>query len=151
MPTLTQIASWKGYSLEELPKVAAEVAAALPMAGVVAVHGTMGAGKTTLIRAVLQEWGTEEEGASPTFGLVHHHTVSRQGEPCQVRHMDLYRLEHEEEAERAGIADMLLEDVLTLVEWPERVPGLMPDDAHLLQIEELADGTRQCILSALRG
>ena len=151
MPTLTQLASWKGYSLEELPKVASEVAAALPMAGVVAVHGTMGAGKTTLVRAVLQEWGTEEEGASPTFGLVHHHTVSRQGEPCQVRHMDLYRLEHEEEAERAGIADMLLEDVLTLVEWPERVPGLMPDNAHLLQIEELANGTRQCILSALRG
>jgi len=150
MPTLTQLATWKGYSLEELPKVAAEVAAALPMAGVVAVHGTMGAGKTTLVRAVLQVWGTEEEGASPTFGLVHHHTVSRQGEPCQVRHMDLYRLEHEEEAERAGIADMLLEDVLTLVEWPERVPGLMPDDAHLLQIEELSDGTRQCILSALR-
>ena len=151
MPTLTQLASWKGYSLEELPKVAAEVAAALPVAGVVAVHGTMGAGKTTLVRAMLQVWGTEEEGASPTFGLVHHHTVSRHGEPCQVRHMDLYRLEHEEEAERAGIADMLLEGVLTLVEWPERVPGLMPDDAHLLQIEELPDGTRQCILSALRG
>lgn len=151
MPTLTQLASWKGYSLEELPKVAAAVAAALPVAGVVAVHGTMGAGKTTLVRAMLQVWGTEEEGASPTFGLVHHHTVSRHGEPCQVRHMDLYRLEHEEEAERAGIADMLLEDVLTLVEWPERVPGLMPDDAHLLQIEELPDGTRQCILSALRG
>lgn len=150
MPTLTQLATWKGYSLEELPEVAAEVAAALPMAGVVAVHGTMGAGKTTLVRAVLQVWGTEEEGASPTFGLVHHHTVSRQGEPCQVQHMDLYRLEHEEEAERAGIADMMLEDVLTLVEWPERVPGLMPDDAHLLQIEELPDGTRQCILSALR-
>ena len=151
MPTLTELASWNGYSLEELSQVAAEVAAALPMAGVVAVHGTMGAGKTTLVRAVLQVWGTEEEGASPTFGLVHHHTVSRKGEACQVRHMDLYRLEHEEEAERAGIADMLLEDVLTLVEWPERVPGLMPDDAHLLQIEELPNGTRQCILSALRG
>ena len=151
MPTLTELASWKGYSLEELSQVAAEVAAALPMVGVVAVHGAMGAGKTTLVRAVLQVWGTEEEGASPTFGLVHHHTVARLGEPCQVRHMDLYRLEHEEEAERAGIADMLLEEVLTLVEWPERVPGLMPDDAHLLQIEELPDGTRQCILSALRG
>ena len=148
---MTELVSWKGYSLEELSQLAEEVAAALPMVGVVAVHGAMGAGKTTLVRAVLQVWGTEEEGASPTFGLVHHHTVSRQGEPCQVRHMDLYRLEHEEEAERAGIADMLLEDVLTLVEWPERVPGLMPDDAHLLQIEELPDDTRQCILSALRG
>ncbi len=151
MPTLTRIAAWKGYGMEDLRRVASEVAEALPMNGVVAVHGTMGAGKTTLVRAVLQAWGTEEEGASPTFGLVHHHTVSRQGDTCQVRHMDLYRLEHEEEAERAGIADMLLEEVLTLVEWPERVPGLMPDDAHLLHIEELPDGTRQCILSALRG
>ena len=151
MPTLTRIAAWKGYGMEDLCRVASEVAEALPMTGVVAVHGTMGAGKTTLVRAVLRAWGTEEEGASPTFGLVHHHTVSRQGDTCQVRHMDLYRLEHEEEAERAGIADMLLEEVLTLVEWPERVPGLMPDDAHLLHIEELPDGTRQCILSALRG
>jgi len=151
MPTLTRIAAWKGYGMEDLRRVASEVAEALPMTGVVAVHGTMGAGKTTLVRAVLQAWGTEEEGASPTFGLVHHHTVSRQGDTCQVRHMDLYRLEHEEEAERAGIADMLLEEVLTLVEWPERVPGLMPDDAYLLHIEELPDGTRQCILSALRG
>lgn len=151
MPTLTRIAAWKGYGMEDLCRVASEVAEALPMTGVVAVHGTMGAGKTTLVRAVLQAWGTEEEGASPTFGLVHHHTVSRQGDTCQVRHMDLYRLEHEEEAERAGIADMLLEEVLNLVEWPERVPGLMPDDAHLLHIEELPDGTRQCILSALRG
>lgn len=151
MPTLTRIAAWKGYGMEDLRRVASEVAEALPMTGVVAVHGTMGAGKTTLVRAVLQAWGTEEEGASPTFGLVHHHTVSRQGDTCQVRHMDLYRLEHEEEAERAGIADMLLEEVLTLVEWPERVPALMPDDAHLLHIEELPDGTRQCILSALRG
>ena len=151
MPTLTRIAAWKGYGMEDLRRVASEVAEALPMTGVVAVHGTMGAGKTTLVRAVLQAWGTEEEGASPTFGLVHHHTVSRQGDTCQVRHMDLYRLEHEEEAERAGIADMLLEEVLTLVEWPERVPGLMPDDAYLLHIEELPDGTRQYILSALRG
>ncbi len=151
MPTLTRIAAWKGYGMEDLRRVASEVAEALPMTGVVALHGTMGAGKTTLVRAVLQAWGTEEEGASPTFELVHHHTVSRQGDTCQVRHMDLYRLEHEEEAERAGIADMLLEQVLTLVEWPERVPGLMPDDAYLLHIEELPDGTRQCILSALRG
>ena len=85
MPTLTELASWNGYSLEELSQVAAEVAAALPIVGVVAVHGALGAGKTTLVRAVLQVWGTKEEGASPTFGLVHHHTVSRQGEPCQVR------------------------------------------------------------------
>ena len=65
----------KNVNMEDLPRVASEVAAALPMAGVVAVHGTMGAGKTTLVRAVLQAWGSGEEGASPTFGLVHHHTV----------------------------------------------------------------------------
>jgi len=81
---------------------------------------------------------------------VHHHTALRNGEEVKVRHMDLYRLEDEEEAERSGIAEMLGDSALNLVEWPERVPGLMPEDAWLLRIEPLADGARSCILSQLQ-
>ena len=150
MSALVELGRWS-FSLGQLESVAEAIGQMLPLSGVVAVHGDMGAGKTTMIRQLLAGWRVDEEGASPTFGLVHHHSVLRQGQIFQVRHMDLYRLENEEEAERAGIADMLLDEVLTLVEWPERVPGLMPDDAHLLQVEELPNGTRQCILSVLRG
>ena len=64
--------------------------------------------------------------------------------------MDLYRLENEEEAERSGIAEMLTDAVLNLVEWPERIPGLMPPDAWLLQLVVEDDDSRTCILSQLR-
>lgn len=150
MATLVEICTWNRFELSELEKVAARLSECLPHVGVVAVHGPMGAGKTTLVRALLQAWGVEEDAASPTFGLVHHHTALRHGEEVKVRHMDLYRLEDEEEAERSGIAEMLGDPALNLVEWPERVPGLMPEDAWLLRIEPLADGARSCILSQLQ-
>jgi tRNA threonylcarbamoyladenosine biosynthesis protein TsaE len=63
--------------------------------------------------------------------------------------MDLYRLADEEEAERSGIADMLHDPVLTLVEWPERIPGLMPDDAWMVRLDPVDGGGRSCILSHL--
>jgi tRNA threonylcarbamoyladenosine biosynthesis protein TsaE len=151
MSTLVERARWEGVHLEQLPAVAEAVGNHLPLDGVVAVHGAMGAGKTTLVRALLQAWGVGEDGASPTFGLVHHHTVVRQGISVEVRHFDLYRLDDEEEAERSGIAEMLGERGLSLVEWPERVPGLMPDDAHLLEASVEEDGSRTFILSSLRG
>ena len=149
MGDLTEILRHEQFSLVDLPKVAASLARQLPVSGVVAVHGEMGVGKTTMIRALLQIWGAEEEGASPTFGLVHHHQVHRGGKHAEVRHMDLYRLQDEEEAERSGIAEMLEQSGLSLVEWPERVPGLMPEDAWLLLMQGTSDGTRTCILSKL--
>jgi tRNA threonylcarbamoyladenosine biosynthesis protein TsaE len=147
---LKEISRWEGFSLEGLDAVASGLGAALPRRGVVAVHGPMGAGKTTLIRALLSHLGVREEGASPTFGLVHHHSATREGQPWEIRHMDLYRLEDEEEAERSGIAEMLQDRALNLVEWPERIPGLMPSDAWLLKVIPHSDGTRTCILWQLQ-
>lgn len=149
MGAMTTVNSWEHFSLEELPDLAQKLAEALPMTGVVAVHGPMGVGKTTLIRALLKAWEVQEHAASPTFGLVHHHHVTRNGSLSEVRHMDLYRLADEEEAERSGIADMLYEPVLTFVEWPERIPGLMPDDAWMVRLIPLDGGGRSCILSHL--
>ena len=150
MSTLTEVKRWEGFRLEGLNDVAHDLGQTLPLHGVVAIHGAMGAGKTTMVRRLLEVWNVEEEGASPTFGLVHHHTVDRGSGPTEVRHMDLYRLENEEEAERSGIAEMLIDAVLNLVEWPERIPGLMPPDAWLLQVVVEDDDSRTCILSQLR-
>ena len=149
MSALVELGRWS-FSLGQLPDVAEAVGQMLPESGVVAVHGDMGAGKTTLIRALLQCWNVKEEGASPTFGLVHHHTGERGGVRFEIRHMDLYRMENEEEAERAGIADMLAEQAMHLVEWPERIPGLMPSDAWLIELSHATNGKRTCILSAFR-
>lgn len=151
MAELKEIFRWDRVTLGEISSVAQRLSECMPTHGVVAVHGPMGVGKTTLIRAVLETWGVGSEAASPTFGLVHHHTAHRGNERFHVRHMDLYRLENEEEAERSGIAEMLGDRALNLVEWPERIPALMPDDAWLLRLELQADGSRSCILSQLQG
>ena len=79
MATLTELRRWSMQGLESLPEVAQALGEALPHGGVVAIHGAMGAGKTTLVRQLLASWNVEEEGASPTFGLVHHHAVHREG------------------------------------------------------------------------
>ncbi|MDA0728234.1 MAG: tRNA (adenosine(37)-N6)-threonylcarbamoyltransferase complex ATPase subunit type 1 TsaE [Bacteroidetes bacterium] len=151
MSTLVEFARWEGVLLEDLPRVSAELAMLLPTQGVVAIHGPMGAGKTTLVRAILHCWGVGEDAASPTFGLVHHHRVKRRGLESEVRHLDLYRLEGEDEAERSGIAEMLMDPGLNLVEWPERVPDLMPEDAFLLEVQTTQSPTRTLILSTLQG
>ena len=151
MSALVELGRWS-FSLGQLENVAEAIGQMLPLSGVVAVHGDMGAGKTTMIRQLLAGWQVDEEGASPTFGLVHHHRVKRSGGLVhEVRHMDLYRLANEEEAERSGIAEMLGDAALNLVEWPERISGLMPPDAWLLRLEVNEDQSRTCILSQLRG
>ena len=150
MAELKEIARWEGFGLAGLNHVAKELGRAMPAQGVVAVHGPMGAGKTTLIRALLAQLGVEEGAASPTFGLVHHHTASRAGQDLEIRHMDLYRMEDEEEAERSGVAELLQGRALNLVEWPERIPSLMPEDAWLLQVMPQPDGKRTCILWQLQ-
>ncbi len=151
MAALIEIKRWCMVDLSFLPEVAQELGKLLPQSGVVAIHGAMGAGKTTMVRQLLKGWGATEEGASPTFGLVHHHAILHQGYVQEVRHMDLYRVEDEDEAERSGIAEMLADDALNLVEWPERIPGLMPEDAWLIEIQVEDNQSRTCILSQLRG
>ena len=138
--------------LESLPEVAQALGEALPHGGVVAIHGAMGAGKTTLVRAAPRSLGApkRKRGRAPRLGWCIT-TLSHRVDRAKVRHMDLYRLENEEEAERSGIAEMLTDGPLNLVEWPERIPGLMPDDAWLIEMKVEADDSRTCILSQLRG
>ena len=122
----------------EVPDVAAverwapELAERLPEVGVVALHGPMGVGKTTWVGAMCRHWGVALGSASPTFGLVHSH--ERPGR-SEVAHWDLYRLRSEEEAWDAGVEDSFLQPILNLVEWPERAPSLLPEEAWLIRFE----------------
>ncbi|HAW72848.1 MAG TPA: tRNA (adenosine(37)-N6)-threonylcarbamoyltransferase complex ATPase subunit type 1 TsaE [Flavobacteriales bacterium] len=128
------------YSLEGLDAVAVRLHEAFKQvltplghggySGVVALHGPMGAGKTTLVNALCQIWGVNGETASATFGLVN---AYKAGE-WPIFHHDLYRLSGEEEAWDLGLSEYFEADGLNLVEWPERAPGLMPPDALLLEL-----------------
>lgn len=112
-------------NLAALPAVARQLATAIAESGhsVVAFEGEMGAGKTTLIRALGAVLGVADDVSSPTFALVNEYRNGR-GQP--VYHFDFYRVDSEEEAARLGAAEYFDSGYLCLVEWPARVAPLLP-------------------------
>lgn len=114
--------------------------------GVVALKGVMGAGKTTIVRALGQAAGIDGDAVSPTFGLVQCH----QRGDWQLFHLDLYRLKDESEAWDLGLTEYFDAEAMCLVEWPEQAPGLLPKRVFLLEVKvngEHDTGTRELILS----
>ena len=128
MEVLLQI---EKYELEELGDVAEKLAAVLPESGVIAFHGEMGVGKTTIVNELCRILGVEDEVSSPTFGLVNIYKAREK----TINHVDLYRLKNAEEAETAGVFELFYSDALTLVEWPERIADELPDEFMLLKID----------------
>lgn len=112
-------------TLNDLPAAATQLRAAIADAGcpVVAFEGEMGAGKTTLIRALCTVLGVADDVSSPTFALVNEY---RDGHDQPVYHFDFYRIDSEEEAGRIGASEYFNSGYLCLVEWPARVAGLLP-------------------------
>lgn len=118
-------------SLNELPEVADAVIGALDGRTVVVFRGEMGAGKTTLIREILARLGSEDNVTSPTFALVNQYTTA-DGRP--VYHFDFYRIDRIEEAYDFGYEEYFYSGELCLVEWPEKIEELLPDDAMTVRI-----------------
>lgn len=110
---------------------------------VLAFHGDMGAGKTTLIHALCARMGVKENVGSPTFSIINQYVAPHAAGERLIYHMDLYRLSGEEEAARAGVEDALYSGHFCLVEWPERAPGLFPDDTIHVFITLSEGGKRQ--------
>ena len=119
------------YELRELGAVAEKLASVLPATGVLAFHGEMGVGKTTLVKELCGVLGVKDEVSSPTFGLVN---VYKSGEKT-INHVDLYRLKNAEEAETAGVFELFYSNALTIVEWPERIADELPKEMMLLKID----------------
>lgn len=103
--------------------------------GVVRLHGDLGAGKTTLVRAWLRGLGHAGAVRSPTYTLVEPYDIEVGGGRLAFMHFDLYRMADEEELDAIGFRDYLAGDALCVIEWPERAPGLLADadlDIHLV-------------------
>jgi tRNA threonylcarbamoyladenosine biosynthesis protein TsaE len=124
-----QIFLERTYNLAELPAVADEVLKAAGTHQVLCLKGELGAGKTTLVKAMLQAMGYAGSSGSPSFGLIHVYETP-QG---LVHHADLYRLKGPDELETLGLEEMLYGGHRCWIEWAEVAETLLPDDA--LQVE----------------
>ena len=98
---------------------------------VVALHGEMGAGKTTFVHAVCDELGVQNAVSSPTFSIINEYKTLASK---TIFHLDLYRLKSAQEAIDAGVEDCFYSGNLCLVEWPEIAPSIFPENtlhAHI--------------------
>jgi tRNA threonylcarbamoyladenosine biosynthesis protein TsaE len=114
---------------------------------VIALRGDLGAGKSTLARAVAHGAGVAGDVPSPTFNLVFRYGTPR---GVQVQHLDLYRLEHPDEVWELGWQELGAPDELVLIEWPERAEALLPAPRWEVAIEDEGDpATRRVIAQAV--
>ena len=128
-------------SLDELDMVAKAVLDALDGRTVVAFNAPMGAGKTTLISRIAATLGVEDDVTSPTFAIVNHYEGER-----TIYHFDMYRIEREAEALDFGSEEYLWSGELCLVEWPEKIETLLPDDTMVVEIEILNESHRRFVI-----
>lgn len=132
------------YTESELQKIAREIINKTK-SKIIAFYAPMGAGKTTLIKALVKELGGTDNVSSPTFGLVNEYELIN-GELLGY-HFDFYRLDDETEAMDMGLEDYLNTNGWVFMEWPEKIPSLIPLDTQRLTIEILDENTRKLILS----
>lgn len=126
-------------SLDNIQEAAKTFLQNMGNARVFAFYGKMGAGKTTFIKALCEQLGVEDVITSPTFALVNEYT-SGKGEP--IYHFDFYRIKKIEEVYDMGYEDYFYSGNLCLLEWPEMIEDLLPEDAVKVTITEKEDGSR---------
>lgn len=128
----------------ELPLAAKAIIDRTSCRGVVAFFGEMGAGKTTLIREVCAQLGVEDTVTSPTFALVNHYFSEEAGD---IFHFDFYRIEKLEEAYDLGYDEYFDSGALCLVEWPEKIESLLPEETVKVGIEITGPSSRIVTIS----
>lgn len=104
------------------------------------LNGELGAGKTTLSRALIQSLGYHDRVKSPTYALVEPYQLA----DCMLYHIDLYRLSDPREIEYLGLTDYLSADAICIIEWPEKGAPYLPEASLCCTIELLPDGNRVC-------
>jgi tRNA threonylcarbamoyladenosine biosynthesis protein TsaE len=130
-------------TLAALPQAAQRLLPVLEQHRVIAFYGNMGAGKTTLIKAICGAMGIADTVNSPTFALVNEYRKPN-GEP--VYHFDFYRINKPEEAFDMGYEEYFFSGHPCLVEWPELIAPLLPSDALHLRITVNDGGFRTITL-----
>ena len=125
-------------SLETMRDAAREFINHLADARVIAFYGKMGAGKTTFVKAICEELGSEDVITSPTFAIVNEYS----GNNSPIYHFDFYRIKKLEEVYDMGYEEYFYSGALCLIEWPELIEDVLPEETVRVTIAEQPDGSR---------
>jgi len=123
---------------EQTRRVGFRLGSMLKPGDVLALHGDLGAGKTTFVQGIAQGWGAIDEVSSPTFVLVN---VYRRPDGALLHHMDAYRIQSAIEAEDLDLDEMIRSGAL-LVEWAERIQSALPQEHLEVQLAYVNDEQR---------
>lgn len=127
-------------SLDTIQEAAKEFINRMGEGKVFAFYGKMGAGKTTFIKALCETLGVKDVITSPTFSLINEYT---DGKGNSIYHFDFYRIKKLEEVYDMGYEDYFYSGNLCLLEWPELIEEILPENVIKVTIKEQADGTRK--------
>lgn len=138
----------KTHIIEELDGLPAVVKSILPhiqKAKIITLEGDLGAGKTTLVKEVCRQLGIDDLVSSPTFSIINEYEHS--AESLKVYHMDLYRIEDEEELLNIGFEDYLYSGHLVFIEWPQIASSLLPERTIGIHIDIFDNSSRRLKLN----
>lgn len=126
-------------NLDEITAAAEKFVAAIGDRKIFAFYGSMGAGKTTFIKAVCEVMGVKDTVTSPTFAIVNEYTLPNNS---SIYHFDFYRIKKIEEVFDMGFEDYFYSDALCFIEWPELIEDVLPIDTIKVCISQLPDDSR---------
>jgi tRNA threonylcarbamoyladenosine biosynthesis protein TsaE len=139
----SQVATYISDSPSKTETAGREFASGLPGGSVVALVGQLGAGKTRFVKGLVAEIGAPSEVTSPTFTLVHEYLGGR----MPVYHFDFFRVEDRQSAERLGLDEYLFGDGISVIEWADKFPELIPPGARWISFESKSETDRLITIS----
>ncbi len=128
--------TFNNVSLPELENVAGELIKLLGGSKIILFYGHMGAGKTTFIKVLCKALGIVGDTSSPTFSIVNEYVTQKEE---TIYHFDFYRLKSEMEAYDLGYEDYLYSENICLIEWPEKIASLLPENVIQFHINGFGD------------
>jgi len=129
----------------QLPAIASEIISFATSSRIFLFYGDMGAGKTTLIKSLCECLGTAEPVTSPTFSIVNEYI----GAKNKIYHFDFYRLKNQTEALDMGYEEYFYSDAYCFIEWPEKIPDLLPEHYNKVSINVQPDNSRQITIEQI--
>jgi tRNA threonylcarbamoyladenosine biosynthesis protein TsaE len=113
---MKKLKTWQSASIEDSKQIANELSQLFKKGHIIFLEGTLGSGKTFLVQNICANWNVTDDVTSPTFTIIQNYSGD-----YPINHLDLYRIEEQNELDQLGWEDMLYSDAVTFVEWPEKI------------------------------